>query len=285
MRRSIALFLTLIFLTILLGIVGSIIGIYKKISKNSFEKDMSQNSILIKNIAFVLNNISKDINGSDVNKLYQTFFISSSNGDFRVVIKVKPLLDKVDINTYKDKTKEKYIDMFLDNILEFYQIKDPVLFKSLIKDTLDTDNIERVEGSEIRLYNPFFKNGKIYNFKHFEEILDYYVKLTNDKEIYKIPWKDLIWFGNGKSIIDCNIINKKVAKFLGLMFDEDNLNCKALESYEENKDILDKLDIIPFTRKNPYFIEITVNYNNQKLNILYNLVKKRIENIESNYLY
>ena len=265
--------------------MGGVIAVYQKLSRDFFEKNISQNSILIKDISFILKNISDDINASDVKKLYQTFPISSSNGDFRAVIKIRPLLDKVDINAYKNKTKKKYIDMFLNNILEFYQIKDPVLFKSLILDTLDTDNIERVGGSEIKLQNPFFKNGRIYNFKHFKQILDYYVKMTDDKEIYNIPWKDLIWFGNGEDIIDCNIINKKVARFLGLMFDEDNLNCKGLKNYEENKNILNKLDIIPFTKKASYPINIEINYSKYNLNILYNLTKKRIENIKSNCLY
>jgi hypothetical protein len=154
----------------------------------------------------------------------------------------------------------------------------------LILDTLDNDDIERVSNSEIRIKNRFFKNGRIYNFLHFKQILDYYFKYTDDDYIYKIPWKKLIWFGNKKSIIDCNIINRDVAKFLGLIF-ESNLECKTLNEISENKDILKKLSIIPFNKKISYLIDIEINYSKQKMDIYYDINKKRIENIKSNFLY
>jgi len=272
-------------MTILLGIVGAIVGIYNKISQNSFEKDISQNSMLIMNIKDILDNISNDINGSDIQKLYNTFPVSSSDGNFRALIQIKPLFDKIDINEYADKNRKKYIDRFLDNILEFYQLKDPILFKSLIEDTIDNDDIERVGDSEIKLKNPFFKNGKIYSYKHFKQILDYYSKTAEDKTVYKIPWKKLVYFGDGNEMIDCNIIKSQVAKFLGLMYDEENLNCKSLQNDDENKDILKKLSIIPFNKKISYLVDIKINYNNENLNILYDINKKRIKDIKSSSIY
>jgi hypothetical protein len=283
MRKSIALFLTLIFMIIILAIVSSIIGIYKKISKSDFEKDISQNSILIIDVKSILDNAINDINKSDLKKIYNTFSISNKDGNFRAIIKIKPLLDKININEYFDKNKKKYISIFLDNLLDYYQIKDPVFFKSLIEDTLDTDDIERVGDSEIKLKNKFFKNGRIYNYKHFKEILDYYVKYTEDNSVYKIPWNSLIWFGDKKSIIDCDIINKNVAKFLGLVFDE-KLNCKTLQR-EENKEILNKLSIISFNKNISYLVDIEINYSNQNLKIYYDINKKRIKNIKSDFLY
>ena len=272
-------------MTILLAIVGTIVGIYNKLSQNSFEKDISQNSVLIMNIKDILDNISNDINGSDIKKLYNTFPISSSDGNFRALIQIKPLFDKIDINEYADKNKKKYIDRFLDNIAEFYQLKDPILFKSLIENTIDKDDAQRVIDNEIKLKHPFFKNGKIYNYKHFKQILDYYSKTAEDKGVYKIPWKKLIRFGDGKGIIDCDIINPQVAKFLGLIYDDEDLNCKGLENDNENKDILKKLSIIPFNKKISYLVDVKISYNNEKLNIIYDINKKRIKDIKSSSIY
>jgi hypothetical protein len=283
-RKSIALFLTLVFMTIILGIVATIINIYKNISKTSFEKDISQNSVLIMNVKSILDDFIKDINESDIKEIYNTFSIKNKDGSFKVLIQIKPLLDKVNINEYLSKNKKKYIDMYLNNILEFYQIQDPVFFKALILDTLDKDVVERVGNSEIKLQNKFFKNGKIYNYLHFKQILDYYVKFTGDHNIYKIPWKKLIWFGNNDSIIDCDILDKNIAKFLGLIFDN-NLNCKGLKKFNENKNILKKLSIIPFNKTIPYLIDVEINYSNQYLSFYYDINKKRIENIKSNFLY
>jgi hypothetical protein len=87
MRKSVALFLTLIFLTIILGVVGSIIGIYREISKSGFEKNISQNSVLIINIKSILDNITKDLNKSNIKKIYDIFPVSNKDGTFRVLIK------------------------------------------------------------------------------------------------------------------------------------------------------------------------------------------------------
>lgn len=271
-------------MTVMLGITGAIIGIYKEISKNIFEKEISQNSVLIMNVTSILNDIAKDLNESNIKQIYNTFPVGSKDGTFRALITINPLFDKININEYKDKNKRKYIDSFLDNVLEYYQIKDPVFFKALIEDTIDSDDVEIVGDSEIKLKDPFFKNGKIYNYSHFKKILDYYAKYSEDNEIYKIPWKNLIWFGREGSIIDCDIINKDVAKFLGLYYDEE-LNCKKLENDEENKDILKKLCIIPFNKKISYLVDIKITYDNQNLEIYYDINKKRIDHIKSNSLY
>jgi hypothetical protein len=105
---------------IVLGIMGAVINIYKEISKNSFEKDISQNSILIMNIKSILDNFLKDINESDIKNIYGTFPITNKEGTFRVLVKIKPLMDNNNINEYFNKNKKKYINTFLDNIMEFY---------------------------------------------------------------------------------------------------------------------------------------------------------------------
>ena len=281
MKKSIALFLTLIFITIIMAVLGGIFAVYQKFTKDSFYKSISQNSILIKNIKSTLDNISKDINGSDIKNIFQTFPISSKDGNFRALITIKPMFDRVDINEIN---KNKYVKKYLENILEYYQTADPVLFESIILDTIDLDTKERVGGSEIVLNRAFFKQGRIYNYTHFKEILDYYVKLTNDKSVYKIPWQKLFIFGNGNSIIDCNLISKTVAKFLGLQYNE-NINCKSLNSFKENKNIIQNLNIIPFNKNIIYLIKINILYNKENLSLIYNINQKRIENIKNNILY
>ena len=281
MKKAVALFLTLIFVTIIIAIVGGIFTIYQKFSKDTFYKDISQNSILIKNIKSILDNLSNDINGSDIKNIFTTVLVSSKDGDFRALISIKPLFNRVDLNEI---SKNKYALKYLENILEYYQVADPIFFEDLILDTIDTDNKERVGGSEIVLKNPFFKQGKIYNFSHLKEILDYYFKIMDDKSVYTIPWQKLFFFGNGNSVIDCNLIKPKVAKFLGLEF-SDNINCKSLKSFEENRKVMKNLNIISFNKKISYFIKINILYNDQNLSIVYDINKKRIEHITNNILY
>jgi hypothetical protein len=112
LRKAIALFLTLIFMIIVLGIVGAVIGIYKEVSKNTFEKDISQNSVLIINIKSVLDKFVKDINGSDIKNIYGVFPATNKDGTFKVLITIKPIMDKINLNEYVKKDKEKIIDTF-----------------------------------------------------------------------------------------------------------------------------------------------------------------------------
>ena len=281
MRKSIALFLVLIFVTVIIGIIGGIFTVYKEFSKDTFYKDISQNSVLIENVKSVLDEISKDINGSDIKNLFHTFPISSKDGNFRALITIKPVFNRVDIN---EVSKNKYALKYLENILNYYQVGDPLFFEDLVLDTIDLDKKERVGGSEIVLQKPFFKQGKIYNYKHFKEILDYYVKFTNDKSVYKIPWQKFFIFGNGNSIIDCDLISKQVAKFLGLEYTNE-ISCKGLKEIENNKKIMQSLSIIPFNKKISYLIKIDIKYENEYLSFIYDINKKRIENITNTILY
>ena len=276
MKKSIALFFTLIFILLAFVIVAKIENVYQKFFNDTFYKDISQNSILIKNITSIIDNFTKDINDSTL--FYQNFLITSK--DFNLFVQTKPIFDKVNIN----EINKKEVQTFLDNILEYYQIQDPIFFKALLLDTIDKDKKERVEGSEIILTNQFFKQGKIYNYAHFKEILDYYVKKTEDKNIYSIPWRELIYFSDKKSIIDCNILNKKVAKFLGLVFN-DKISCEELESFDENKKIMQNLSIIPYNKKIDYLIKVIIHYSKQTITLIYNINKKRIEDIKTNFLY
>ena len=281
MKKAVALLLTLIFITAILAIIGGIFSIYQKFTKDTFYKNISQNSMLINNVKSILDNLSKDINGSSIKLIFTTIPVSSKDGDFRALITIKPMFNRVDINEIN---KNNYIKKYLENILEYYQVADPLFFEDLILDTIDLDKKERVGGSEIILKNPFFKQGKIYNYAHFKEILDYYVKIMDDKSVYKIPWKKLFIFGNGNSIIDCNLINKDVAKFLGLEHNE-NINCKSLKNFPENKKIMQNFSIMPFNKKIDYLIRVNILYNEENLSFVYNINKKRIENIKNNILY
>ena len=281
MRKAVALFLTLLFISIAIVIVGSIFSIYQKFSKDTFYKNISQNSILLRDIKSILDNLSSDLNGSSIKFIFTTIPISSKDGNFRALISLKPLFDRVDINEI---STNKYVKRYLENILEYYQVADPIFFENLVLDTLDLDKKERSGGSEIILQNPFFKQGKIYNYQHLMEILNYYAKVLDDKSIYKIPWKELFFFGDGNSIIDCNLIKPKVAKFLGLEVG-DNVSCKSLETFEENKKVMKNLSIIPFNKKISYLIEINILYGENNLSFVYDINKKRIAHITNNILY
>ncbi|MEO1927773.1 MAG: hypothetical protein ABGX26_03710 [Nautiliaceae bacterium] len=273
MRKSIALLITLMFLFIVISILGFILNTTQKSLKTN---NIPQENLLIKNSIELLNSIKlKTL--KQTKEIFKTFPIQSKKGDLKAIIEISPIFNKPDINAYLFKKKiNPLIDTYLTNILETYDIKDPIFFKNIILDTLDKDSLEREADSEIILQNNLFQNGKIYNKKHFLQILNYYVQKTNDKNILKIPWDNLIFFGNGENnSLTCEFLNKDVKKYLNIT----DLKC----------DKKNNLDIINFKNQNSFWVLIKIEYiyhNIQnKIRVTYDIRKKKVINIEANPLY
>jgi len=289
MKKSIALFVTISFLFIVVGILGTILYFSQKLTENK-NFYIAQNSVLIKGALETLGKITKEINSSDQLKaIFSTFPISDENGNFRAVYTITPLFDRVDLNSYLKNGKiNKTVDFYIDNILEYYEIQDPVFFKDLLLDTLDTDTEEREAYSEIILQNPDFQNGKIHSYEELYKIEKYYAKITEDKSIFEIPWKKLVFFGDGrKHIIECSLLNKKTAQFMGLVF-EGKPTCKNILT-PQNKQMAEKFDIIEFNNTNDFWINVEIDYFYNELHhtidIIYNIHNKKVVSVESDPVY
>ena len=271
MKNGIALLITLSFLIIIVILIGKLFFVYEKISSDNFERAISQNSLFIKDVKKEISNLTKDINSStDLKKIFISFPFKVN--DIKGIITITPLSNKLNINLYKDKEKRKYIDQFLENLFNYYNVSDFYYFKNLLLDTYDLDLNERNNYTEIANYDDTFQDGEIYNFAQFKKILDVYSKQRNDKNIYKIPWKKLIYFSNQKSIIDCKNANKLLLKLLNID------SCKNIT------DPMKSLDIIPYSKGKNYLIKININYNLDNLNIIYDLKTKKAI-VEDNPVY
>jgi hypothetical protein len=263
MKKSVTLFLTLIFLITAISIVALILTTYKKITSTDFTF-ISQNSLLIKNIQKTLSNLDKNQTVSYFNK---PIIFSSKEGDFRGIIKIKPLCS-ININDYlENNTTNKNIDILLDYLFFKYNVQDPLLLKDMILDTIDSDSKERMPYSEIKLYKPNFQDGGIYNFKQFQIILKSYANITKDKNPFKIKWKNYFNFTKTQLFKKCT--NKLIL----------NLN-------DENKT---NFNIITYDEaKNSFFIKINARYIFKKehnLHILYDMIKHKVISVENNPVY
>jgi len=278
LKKAIALLLTLSFLIISFSIIGSIFLLYKKLTNNSFEYSIAEDSFIIQSIQKKFKTVN--INSSEaINQLLLSNFYFKHN-NFKVVILFKSAQDKININNllYDDKVNQTMLD-FIDLIFDKYRIEDREFFIDLILDTIDKDKEERNDKSEISLYEPFV-NGYIYNYKQFQKIIDYYYKVTQDKNIYKIPFKDIFSFDN--SYTDCNHLSFVIKNILGIQ------GCNDLKSLYDKK-FIENLGIIPFNKERPYYIWMNVHYkryNNQfNFKILYDITNKRIVKIEKHIIY
>ncbi|ACM93391.1 hypothetical protein NAMH_0012 [Nautilia profundicola AmH] len=285
MKKSIALLITIFFLFIVLGIIGTILNLFDKYSSKE-NLYISQNSVILKQSLKTLSKLTEDIKTSkDLQKIFTTFSLSNKEGNFRIIYNITPIFNKIDINAINK--KQIYLNDYLINILQYYNIMDPIFFINLIKDTIDKDKTEREGYSEIILKNPNFQNGKIYNYKHFKKILNYYFKITHDRNIFNIPWKKLIFFGNGNNhILECNFLTKDIVKFMGLTIDKPN--CQNILTNDNNQTI-NKYDIIEFTNNNSFWINVNIKYylneQNYTIDIVYDIHNKKVISIESHTIY
>jgi len=267
LKNSIALFITIMFLVVIVSIINFILKDYDKFTSNS-NSYIAQNNIIIKNSIKTLDKFADKIKSKeDLNKLFTSFAISNKDGSFRAVYTISPLFDKINIHN-------KNISIFLDNLFSYYQILDPLYLKNLILDTLDKDTKERDDESEIVLYDPFFQNGNIYNYKHLKKIIDYYYKKRDDNRVFMIPWQKYIYFLDiNNSYIDCDMIDDKLALFLGI--DKNMQNCKSIKEF----------DIITFDKNRSYLIDVDIDYFQNNIKIIYDINKKKVIKIENNPIY
>jgi len=276
MKKAIALLVVLGFIIVLISISTALFNIYDKYSKNSY-KYITQDALYIRNIKKILKNYLKT---KDIYKIFNEYHIKLDNNSLKVTI--SPLQNRVNINQYLINNKiNLYIDDMLDNILNFYQVKDPILFKNLLLDTIDSDTISRSNHSEIIKEDQNFQNNQIYNYNHFKKILDYYNFLTNDTNIYKIDWNKYIFFGEKKRYsLDCNLITIELAQFIGVKFQNDIISCKNLIQNKNSK----AFDLKPFDKNSTYLLDIKIEYDNNKIDLIYD-TKSGSSYIEKHFIY
>jgi len=279
LRKAIAILLTLSFILISISIIGSIFIFYKKITNNGFEYSIAQDSFIIQSIESKMKKFNIH-NENELFKLLLSNFHMKLNG-FEIYVSFKSAFDKININKYIINNEvNPSMNFFMDMLCERYNIKECDFLKNLILDSLDDDKYEREDKSEIILYEPFL-NGYIYNQRQFQKIINYYKKVTQDKNVDKVPWNRIFSFN--AIYTDCNNISPDVAAILN-----SSPTCISLKN-KFSKDFLQKLDIMPFNNKQPYYIWVYIKYiyssNTHTFKILYDIKNKRIIKVEKYIIY
>ena len=286
MRKSFALLLTLSYIALLSAIAYSVLNLIN----NSFNtvklyQKIAQNSTIIYDTKKLLDHFLKDVNDSeDFENLLIALPVSSKDGNFLLNVSIVSPNSKINLNEFLIPSVKPYLREYFENLCEHYEVYASDFLEALILDTIDNDDEERIPLSEIALRDSDFRNGKIYSFSHFKQILDYYFAVYNDPNVYKIPWEDSIYFGEKKvEVVDCDRLSKKNATFLNLLYNEE-INCEELNSFEENSIIMQKLKINSFSKNLDFKITVNVDYALRDLKenfiIEYDIKRKKIISIK-----
>ena len=277
MRKSFALFITLAIVAAVAAVVylnlKSIDSYSKRIDSEISFIQFNKN---ILDIEKILKNSLVQIEDKDSLELLYSVPVDINQsieiGSFS--ISFAPLCNKINLNLlYENKKENKQIEKIVRQILDYFGVEYPDFFIDILLDTLDEDRIERSVDSEIANKFLDFNNGHIYNYKQLQFLVDYYATITEDKNIYSVPFKEIFGFQcEGMGYYFMSPILKK------LLFDSDQeIEFKTIQQdFNETVSILNMKEYMPVIK-----IDIIKN-GCQKAEVIYDLrIQRYIESYVS----
>ncbi len=295
MRKSITLLITLALIVAISSLIAIGLHIVDTASTQVQRKhNLVQTTTFVQNIAQILKKKSGDINSSEGLELLISLPIDLESNEIEAHISFDSAAKGINPNNFlkieQNRTvfNPEYILLF-DRILQSANVQSKELFLAMIEDTLDKDLDERIPGSELALYNKRFAQGSIENFKKFWMLVEHYVLLTADPNIYTIPWKKILGFYSKK--IDFNYISPILLGYMLPYVDAETIkkltiakqanfgDWKDLPLAKEDKDRLKKYDIsffVPVVEGN-----LSIKQGDQKsfARFVYDIKQKKVMDI------
>ncbi len=228
MKKAIVLMMTLGFISIITALVIYTLSISQK-SFNVVAGIDAQNqfSLIFKDFTKIIKTNTKDINNSDALEMFLSMSIpplKESKTGLEVGLLVDSKMSKINLNAllFSLLPSEGNCDLNettdllcrpLNRFFESYDLRDKILLEQLMLDTVDKDDIELGNMTEIASEDIDFAQGKIYNYNHLKKIFDRYYSLTSDKNILRISqekFEDYFYFGDtnqSRQMIDCKALD------------------------------------------------------------------------------
>ncbi len=295
MKKSITLLITLALIVAISSLIAIGLHIVQNASKEvQQKKSLIQTAAFVHDIAKILKEKSGDINSSDGLELLMSLPIDLTSDEIEAHISFDSAAKGVNPNNFFKKERNKtvlnydYILLF-DRILQTNNVQNKELFLALIEDSLDKDLDERIPGSEIALYDKRFAQGSIENYRKFMMLVDHYVLLTEDPNIYTIPWKEILGFYSKR--IDFNYISPKLLSYMLPYLDIESLkklttdkkmnygDWKDLPLAKEYKDELKKYNIAFFVPVVQGDLSIKQGHDRSFSRFVYDIKEKKVVDI------
>ncbi len=258
-RRGVALLITLVMLSVLVSLVAVGLHINEKFSKDDATlRLMAQVQRSMLDTKVILDSTLADINSSEIFELLFLQPIVIAQEGIEIRYSFSPIDNTINLNKL---TEKPYHNLFERILLELGVI-DPSFLMGLILDTLDADTIERLPGSERILEQSHFRNGKLYHWEQFEDLLAFYAYERDDVRVYDIVWEKYVNV-DAKSI-DINFASLELLKFL--------LPTRSIDRNfkERNYQSLDDLGVDAEQIKNLKALDVGVSTQRVLVHFVYN---------------
>ena len=295
MRTSIVLLITLALIVAISSLIAIALNIIDKAAKETQKKHfLIQTGVFVNNIAQILARKSGEINSTDGLDLLIALPMELKTEEINIAIEFTSAAYGLNPNNFITiKNKKRSINpdyvLLFDRILQSKNVQNKELFIAMIEDTLDKDLEERIPGSEIALYDKRFAQGVIENYKKFSMIIDHYVRLSEDPNIYKIPWKKIISFYS--KTVDFNYITPELLSYLLPYLDKEAImnlttnkkqvfhNWKELPLASEYKKILKKYHITFYAPVIKGVLKVEQAGEKSFAKFIYNIKEKKVKDI------
>ncbi|MCX6073114.1 MAG: hypothetical protein NTY39_02210 [Campylobacterales bacterium] len=298
-KRGIVLMMTLILITVMMGIVALMLIQSTQLSKlgnNSFTQSASLR--IISDLEIQLPTLLSSITGAAELDLAMRLplQLESKKKDFILKASLSSMYNRLNINSLISTTgviNDSNIALLM-RLFTAHPIADPDIFFKLIFDTIDVDTTERGRDTEIQWSQPDCKNGIIANEKQFSLILARYIELTRDTTILSIPWDKYIAYEGEK--MDFNAVNAETLALILPSVPAEKI--RSLTAYR-TKAFISKEEAIASepalaTVFDTYFfiykpntsytlacdVRLTENAQEEHLKFQYNLLDKKVQRIE-----
>ena len=295
MKKSIVLLITLALLVAISALIAIGVSLSQNASKDIERKQtLIQTATFVQNIADILARKSGEINSTDGLEMLILMPIELDSDELSLKVSFDSAAKGINPNNFVKREHNKtifnpeYILLF-DRILQSANVQSKELFLALIEDTLDEDLQERIPGSEMALYNKRFAQGSIENYKKFRMLIDRYVALTEDPNIYTIPWKKILDFH--ADAIDFNYIAPELLHYIVPYLDSETIRritvdkkmsfggWEDLRLPKEEKEELKKFHILFYVPIVKGELEFTQGDSKSFATFIYDIKKKKVLDI------
>lgn len=298
-KRAIVLMMTLVLITVMMGIIAVILTQSERLSRignNAFFQSVTLR--IVNDLEQQLPSLLSVATGPEQLDLMLRLplQLETKKKDFILKAQLSSIYGRLNINriiSSDGKINEAYVALLM-RIFAVHPIADPDMLIKLIFDTIDLDTVERGVDTEIALMQPDFKNGTIVDSSQFNSILERYVRLTRDTAVLSIPWEDYIGYDGEK--MDFNALNSETLSLILPHVSPEKIRELTLfrtKAYTTKEEVIavepalaTLFDTYFFIYKSgdPYDVScdvrISENTHNEHIKFHYNLLDKKIRQVE-----
>ncbi|WP_304740034.1 hypothetical protein [Sulfuricurvum sp.] len=300
MRRSgIVLLMTLMLITLLMGIVALVLaqsGRLSRLGGTVYFQSTSQS--IVNDLQQHLPILLLGVTGAEQLDLALRLplQIETRKRDFILKMKLSSPYTSLNVNTLLDKNgtiKTPNVAVFM-RIFSHYPIESPDIFLNLLLDTIDIDTAERGVDTEISLTRPNAKNGSIANEREFNRIIERYLHLTQDRAVLSIPWGRYIGFDGDK--MDFNALNAETLSLILTKSSPEKIRSLTrfrTKAFSTKEEVIAAEPALGSVFDTYFFIYapgisytllcdavITENTHVEHITFQYNLLEKRVHHVE-----